>query len=33
MINILIAAIVALIVGGVAGYYIFRYVIKGNTTR
>ena len=30
MINILIAAIVALIVGGVAGYYIFRYVIKGK---
>ncbi len=30
MINIVIAALIALIVGGVAGYYIFRYVIKGK---
>ncbi len=30
MINILITALVALVVGGVAGYYIFRYVIKGK---
>lgn len=30
MINIVIAALVALIVGGVGGYYIFRYVIKGK---
>ena len=33
MINILIAAVVALIVGCVAGYYIFRYVIKGKYNR
>ena len=33
MINILIAALVALIVGCVAGYYIFRYVIKGKYNR
>lgn len=30
MINIVIAALIALVVGGVAGYYIFRYVIKGK---
>ena len=30
MINIVIAALIALIVGGVGGYYIFRYVIKGK---
>ena len=30
MIAILIAALVALVVGGVAGYFIFRYVIKGK---
>ena len=33
MINILIAAVVALFVGCVAGYYIFRYVIKGKYNR
>ena len=30
MINIVIAALIALVIGGVAGYYIFRYVIKGK---
>lgn len=30
MVEIIIAALVALILGGAAGFFIFRYVIKGN---
>ena len=30
MIVTIIAALVALVIGGAAGYFIFRYVIKGK---
>ena len=30
MVEIIIAALVALILGGAAGFFIFRYVIKGK---
>ena len=30
MVDIIIAALVALIIGGLGGYLLFRYVIKGK---